>query len=66
MAGAPLSGEILKCTLKPVDPKDYTQSLNDAQLARLKKIFPQGTCDFSRPGIGQAKLGQTWLAYGDR
>jgi hypothetical protein len=63
-AGAPLTGEVLKCTLKPVDAKDYKQPLNDSQLARLKNIFPQGTCDFSRPGVGQSKLGQAWVTYG--
>jgi hypothetical protein len=66
VAGEPLIGEVLKCTLKPVDPKDYKQSFSDAQRARLNKIFPQGTCVFSRPGVGQAKLSQTWIAYGDK
>ena len=66
VAGEPVIGEVLKCALKPVDAKDYKQPLNDAQLARLKTIFPAGTCDFSRPGVGQATLGQTWKTYGDR
>jgi hypothetical protein len=66
VAGEPVIGDVLKCTLKPVDPKDYKQPLNAAQFARLKTIFPQGTCDFSRPGLGQVKLGPTWVAYGDK
>ena len=66
VAGEPVIGETLKCTLKPVDAKDYKQALSDGQFARLKSIFPEGTCDFSRPGVGQSKLGKTWISYGDK
>jgi hypothetical protein len=65
-AGAPLTGDAVKCALKPVDSKDYKQPLNDAQMARLKKIFPEGTCNFGLPGVGQVALRGTWISYGDR
>ncbi len=55
-----------KCALKPVDPKDYKPTLSEAQLARLKTILPQGTCDFTHPGVGQANLSRTWINYGDK
>jgi hypothetical protein len=66
VAGEPLIGETQKCVLKPVNPQDYKQPLSDAQLARLKKIFPQGVCDFSCPGVGEAILRKTWISYGDK
>jgi hypothetical protein len=62
-AGGPLAGDILKCALKPVDPKDYTQPLNADQLERLKKIFSQGVCDYTRPGVSQQKVQGTWRRY---
>jgi len=62
-AGAPLANDILKCALKPLNPKDYTQPLTTDQLARLKAIFPNGVCDFSRPGVEQQNTKATWLKY---
>ncbi len=62
-AGAPLGGDILKCQLKPLDPADYGQSLNSEQLNRLRAVFPDGVCDFSKLGIGQVPLERTWIRY---
>ena len=62
-AGAPLASDILKCSLKPVDPNDYSPPLTPEQLARLKVIFPKGVCDYSHPGIQQRKLQKTWQKY---
>ena len=62
-AGAPLAGDILKCALKPVGPADYARPLTSDQLERLKDAFPDGVCDYSRPGIGQEGLEGTWLRY---
>ncbi len=63
VAGEPLRGDILKCQLKPVDPRDYTRPLTNNQLAQLKAIFPQGVCDYSRPGVEQQPIVDTWLSY---
>ena len=63
VAGAPLANDILKCALKPVDPKDYQQSLTPDQATRLRAIFPGGVCDYRRPGVGQAPVEGTWLRY---
>ena len=62
-AGAPLEGDILKCQLKPLDPADYGPSLTSEQLNRLRAVFPEGVCDFSKPGVGQVPLGRTWIRY---
>ena len=62
-AGAPWANDVLKCTLKPVDPTDYAGSLFAEQLRRLQRTFPEGVCDWSRPGVGQVPLAGTWAVY---
>jgi len=62
-AGAPVALDILKCQLKPVDPADYREPLTDDQLAQLREIFPEGVCDYRRPGIEQQLISATWLSY---
>jgi hypothetical protein len=63
VAGAPLTDDILKCALKPVDPKDYSQPLTPDQIAGLNAVFPQGVCDYSRPGIAQQLVDGAWHRY---
>lgn len=63
VAGSPLTDEVLKCELKPVTAKDYTQPLSAEQLARVKAAFPQGVCDYSRPGVSQQRVESTWRRY---
>ena len=62
-AGGPRSGDILKCQLKPVQASDYKVVFSSAEFARLKAIFPQGVCDWSRRGVGQRELKDSWLAF---
>jgi hypothetical protein len=62
-AGEPLANDILKCSLKPVNRQDYVQALTDEQFARLKANFPQGVCDYSRRGVEQQLVKDTWLSY---
>ena len=64
-AGAPRANDIIKCTLRPVDLVGYGVPFDDAQAARLARIFPDGTCDWSTTGQGQVPLGGTWLRYPD-
>ena len=52
-AGGPVANDIAKCTLKPVDPTDYAQPLTAEQLEGLRTIFPQGVCEYSKPGVEQ-------------
>ena len=63
IAGEPLTNDVLKCTLKPVDPEDYRQPLSAAQITRLKAIFPNGVCDNRRPGVEQQTTAEAWLKY---
>ena len=62
-AGAPLANDVLKCALKPVDRRDYRQPLTGAQFERFKAIFPNGVCDYARPGIAQENSAKPWLSY---
>jgi hypothetical protein len=62
-AGEPLAQDVLKCKLKKVDAGDYARPLSADQLSRLKVIFPQGVCDYSRRGVNQKPLAGTWLSY---
>ncbi|MDH5324931.1 MAG: tannase/feruloyl esterase family alpha/beta hydrolase [Gammaproteobacteria bacterium] len=56
-AGDELSGIRFKCALKPVDTalQDNTYAqvrFSPEQIIRLKKIFPEGVCDYTKPGLG--------------
>jgi hypothetical protein len=62
-AGGPLTGDILKCQLKPIDPSDYSESFTAAQLQRLEAAFPDGVCDYARPGVGQVPTASTWRRF---
>jgi hypothetical protein len=62
-AGGTLSGSVLKCQLKPIDAADYQVTFSDAEMARLKAIFPQGVCDWSKPGVKERPISGTWLEY---
>jgi hypothetical protein len=63
IAGAPATDDVLKCVLKPVDPKDYTVAPSAEQLAQLRKVFPDGVCDYSKPGVGQTTKVATWAVF---
>jgi hypothetical protein len=54
VAGGPLAENILKCELKPLNRVDYgTVVFTDAQWGRLQAAFPDGVCDWDKPGVGQ-------------
>ena len=63
VAGGPLHANILKCQLKPVDPADYRVTIPAAGMQRLRRIFPDGVCDWSKPGVKQMPV-LPWLSLG--
>jgi hypothetical protein len=63
IAGAPLTNDVLKCQLKPVNYGDYKVAFTDSQKARMTAIFATGVCDFSKPGVEQAPLKGTYRRY---
>ena len=54
VAGGSLSENVLKCQLKPLNAVDYAPTaFTSGQWARLQATFPDGVCDWSKPGVGQ-------------
>lgn len=53
MAEGPLAANVLKCQLKPLDRADYAATFTDPEWARLQATFPQGVCDWAKPGVAQ-------------
>jgi len=64
VAGSPISGDIIKCQLRPIDRSEYEVSFTDEEMLRLNAIFAGGVCDWSKPGVGQQALSGTWLSFG--
>lgn len=62
-AGAPPANDVIKCQLKPVNFADYAVKFTPEQQARLKAIFPNGVCDYSKPGVGQVALKGVYQKY---
>jgi len=63
VAGGPVTNDILKCQLKPVDFSDYRATISEEEKTRLNAIFPAGVCDWTKPGVEQRKLAGTWRSY---
>lgn len=56
VSGGPLSEDVFKCQLKPLDfaSADYAGAVfTGAQQNRLKAVFTDGVCDWRKPGVGQ-------------
>jgi hypothetical protein len=63
IAGGPLAADIIKCQLKPVDRNDYQIEMTAVQWQRLSKLFPQGVCDWAKPGVERGTT-KPWSSYG--
>ena len=61
VAGAPLTDDIQKCQLKPIDARDYKVTFSADEMQKLRSIFPGGVCDYSKPGVNQQRLARTYL-----
>jgi hypothetical protein len=63
VAGGPLAADIVKCQLKRVDRRDYPASMTDEEFSRLKVMFPDGVCDWTKKGVGQTPM-VPWASVG--
>jgi hypothetical protein len=63
VAGEPLANNVLKCQLKPIASTDYTVTFTSAELIQLGSIFPQGVCDYTKPGVEQTPPTGTWISF---
>lgn len=64
VAGASLAHDVIKCELRPVAPSDYAVMFTPAQMVRMNAVFPGGVCDWTKPGVEQQPLKDTWLSFG--
>jgi hypothetical protein len=64
VAGMPLTNDIVVCQRKAITPSDYQVQFTPAELERLRRIFPEGVCDYTKEGIEQRPLMGTWLSFG--
>ncbi|GIJ27357.1 hypothetical protein Vqi01_25190 [Micromonospora qiuiae] len=63
IAGGPTSSAVLKCQLQPLDRSAYSVTFTNEQWQRLQAVFPGGVCDWSKPGVGQVPLANTWIRW---
>jgi uncharacterized tannase-like protein DUF6351 len=61
-AGAPLTNDVMKCRLKPLERADYSTTFTDEQWARLEAAFPGGVCDWNRRSVGYQR-GLPWMTF---
>jgi hypothetical protein len=62
-AGMPFADDTIKCELQPLRRANYYPiQFTDEQWAALVKTFPQGVCDYSRPGVDRTPT-VPWLSY---
>jgi hypothetical protein len=63
IAGAPVANDVMKCQLKPVNFADYKVKFSSAQQAKMKKIFADGVCDWSKPSVSYSLIKGTYQKY---
>jgi len=63
-SGEPLASDIMKCQLKPLVRADFLVGFTDTQWNRLRAVFPNGVCDYAKPGVGQVAP-EPWQSFKD-
>ncbi len=63
VAGEDVTADVIPCRLTPPKRDGYAVTWTDEQWNRLRTIFPDGVCDYSRPGVSQQRTGATWLRF---
>ena len=61
-AGDTIDDDVLKCQTKPMKRSTYGVSFSDAQWVRLEATFPEGVCDWTKPGVGYEQA-VPWLTF---
>ena len=62
-AGEPVANDVVKCRLKAIDAHDYRPAFSASEIKRLRGLFPDGVCDWSRPGVEQRPPIGPWLTF---
>ena len=66
-AGGPFTNDIMKCQLKRLEPADVAVSpvpFTLDQFMRLQRAFPEGVCDWSKPGEDQVRS-EPWTTFAE-
>jgi hypothetical protein len=64
-AGMPFTDDTIKCELRPLRRSNYFPvHFTDAEWAKLVKAFPDGVCDYSKPGVDRVPT-SAWQTYQD-
>ena len=63
VAGAPIANDVIKCQLKSLSAADYKVTFTADEMTRLRRIFPSGVCDWTKPGVDQQRLTGTWQVF---
>jgi hypothetical protein len=64
-AGMPFTDDVMKCQRTPLRAADFLPAVfSDAEWATLQQTFPDGVCDYSKPGVDFQKT-IPWLTYED-
>ncbi|MFN2615930.1 MAG: DUF6351 family protein [Thermoleophilaceae bacterium] len=64
-AGMPFTNDTMKCELRPLTRSEYFPvQFSDAQWADLQKAFPDGVCDYTKPGVDRTPT-VPWQTYQD-
>lgn len=64
VAGGPRSSDILKCQLKPIEWSDYgSAKFTETQQEQLQAAFPDGVCDWTKPGVAQQTPVGVWQSF---
>ena len=61
-AGGPLASDILACSLQPLSRSRFPVAFTDSQWKTLKATFPNGVCNWNKPGLEQQPT-IPWLTY---
>lgn len=61
-SGAPLTIDVMKCQLRPLDRSSYGVAFTENQWARLQAVFASGVCNWTAPSVGQTNV-VPWLSY---
>jgi hypothetical protein len=67
VSGGPLAENVFKCQVKPLnlsDPDYRGTAFTPNQAARLAVVFPNGVCDWTKPGVDQTNAVPTTFANG--
>jgi hypothetical protein len=63
VAGDPITTDANKCQRKPLSRSDYSGiTFTQAEWNQLRRTFPTGVCDYSKPGVDQQPT-IPWLTY---